>query len=564
MADTFFTALNTTIRAVWLNVVNALAYYGRRPNFAVTTGSANAQVLTLETGSLYSAGSEADGDLFMFKAGFSNSGAMTLQVLQPAGTNVARAVQFAGAALVGGEVIAGQNYAVTRLGTTWQLLNFTPNAYMLTLLAASSAPTARSVLGVADATLTVDRFSGDGATTVFTLSADPGSENNTQVYISGVYQQKDQYSVTGTSLTFSSAPPTGTDNIEVVLGRTASIGTPGDATVNTAQLVDGAVTPLKLANAAIAPILLNGQIVASVAGNALTLALKTRAGTDPSSSDKVYAVFKSSTASSGALSVRSITGALSITISSGSTLGHVSNILQHLFVYLIDNAGTVEMAVSNLPPDYPDTFADVRLISTTTEGGGGAADSATTIYSTTARSNVPWLCIAMCKSTQTVAGTWAAVPSQIDMAPFIMPNCAFAVRRGSNQSINSATQTKVQFNTEIFDRGGVFDAATNFRFQPNVAGDYRLSASIGWSSMTAGSQLVVYIYKNGTPIQTTYTINAASGPLDGMAVATLVTANGTTDEFAIHVYQDSGGAKDVVATGGGGEFPTHFSGERAK
>lgn len=138
MADTSFvdnliTAANRIV-AAWLNVVNKWSYWGRRPNFATTTGAADAQILTLETGSLYVAGEEADGDLFMFKAGFTNTGPATLQVLTPAGTNVARAIQFAGAALVGGEIVAGQNYAVTRLGTTWQLLNFTPNAFILSLL----------------------------------------------------------------------------------------------------------------------------------------------------------------------------------------------------------------------------------------------------------------------------------------------------------------------------------------------------------------------------------------------------------------------------------------------
>ena len=56
-------------------------------------------------------------------------------------------------------------------------------------------------------TLSVQNFSGNGSTTAFTLAAAPSGENNTQVYIDGVYQQKDQYSVSGTTLTFSSAPP---------------------------------------------------------------------------------------------------------------------------------------------------------------------------------------------------------------------------------------------------------------------------------------------------------------------------------------------------------------------
>ena len=78
-------------------------------------------------------------------------------------------------------------------------------------------------------TLSSQRFSGDGITTVFTLFADPKLKNNTQVYINGVYQQKDSYSVSGTALTFDEAPPTGTENIEVV-------------TVSTFEIVVGSLT----------------------------------------------------------------------------------------------------------------------------------------------------------------------------------------------------------------------------------------------------------------------------------------------------------------------------------
>ena len=44
-------------------------------------------------------------------------------------------------------------------------------------------------------TFGVSTMTGDGSDTTLTLSADPGSENNTQVYIDGVYQPKSSYSV---------------------------------------------------------------------------------------------------------------------------------------------------------------------------------------------------------------------------------------------------------------------------------------------------------------------------------------------------------------------------------
>jgi hypothetical protein len=90
--------------------------------------------------------------------------------------------------------------------------------------------------GLGTSNVAVDAFSGNNSTTAFTLSGDPGSENNTQVYVSGVYQEKDTYSVSGTTLTFSTAPPTGTSNIEVVWTAPLAIGTPSDGTVTTAKL----------------------------------------------------------------------------------------------------------------------------------------------------------------------------------------------------------------------------------------------------------------------------------------------------------------------------------------
>lgn len=61
----------------------------------------------------------------------------------------------------------------------------------------------------------VDTFNGDASTTAFTLTTEPATKNNLQIYIDGVYQAKANYSVSGTTLTFTTAPQTGTNNIEV-------------------------------------------------------------------------------------------------------------------------------------------------------------------------------------------------------------------------------------------------------------------------------------------------------------------------------------------------------------
>jgi hypothetical protein len=61
-----------------------------------------------------------------------------------------------------------------------------------------------------------DQFSGNGSTTAFTLSYAPAGTTSIIVSISGVVQNPNTYSVSGTTLTFTPAPPTGTNNIAVL------------------------------------------------------------------------------------------------------------------------------------------------------------------------------------------------------------------------------------------------------------------------------------------------------------------------------------------------------------
>ena len=72
-------------------------------------------------------------------------------------------------------------------------------------------------------TVSVQDFTGDGSDTTFVLASAPSGENNTQVYIDGVYQQKNTYSLAGSTITFSEAPPD-LASIEVVTISTLALG----------------------------------------------------------------------------------------------------------------------------------------------------------------------------------------------------------------------------------------------------------------------------------------------------------------------------------------------------
>lgn len=177
---------------------------------------------------------------------------------------------------------------------------------------------------------------------------------------------------------------------------------------------DAASTPgVKWATPTSAPVapqeLYNIGLSASVGSNALTIALKQADGTTDCSTGTAACkiAFRSATQATGSVTERSVTSSLSVVVSSGSTLGHVSSVAEYIYVYAIDNAGTVELAFSSTLLD------EAARTTTTAEGGAGAADSRTVIYSTTARSNVGFRLIGRLLSTQATAGTWASAITEV-------------------------------------------------------------------------------------------------------------------------------------------------------
>ena len=239
----------------------------------------------------------------------------------------------------------------------------------------------------------------------------------------------------------------------------------------------------------------NLGLAASVSSSALTIALKQSDGsTDPASgSGAVKVGFRSSTASSGAVSQVSVTGSLSVTVSSGSTLGHASGKEQYIYVYLINNAGTAELAVSSRRID------EGTLISTTAEGGSGGADDAYLVYSTTARSNVAVRLIGRLKSSQTTAGTWAATPTEISLPPFREKVArAGAYRTSSSASVASNTTTEIAYNGVRWDPYSAYNSSAGRFTAPEamwVRFNYQNVFSCGG---TAPSSVNFHVKVNGS------------------------------------------------------------------
>jgi hypothetical protein len=320
---------------------------------------------------------------------------------------------------------------------------------------------------------------------------------------------------------------------------------------------------LALMNSGFAPLdqynIENLSIAASVGSSALTVSVKTQTGGNASATDVIYVGMRSSTLTSGVFNRRTITGALSMVVSSGSTLGQTSGQPSNIYVYLIDNAGTLELAVSHAK------YSEGSLVTTTAEGGAGAADSATAMYSTTARSNVPCRLIGYILNTQTTAGTWAATATQIQLLPSqTFKGPTQTVLAGSGTYNVPAGCTKLRFRM-VGGGGGGAGSGTGSSTGMTAGGDSTINTTLlvakggspggtnaygglGGVAGTVGAGCVGFTRTGAAGASNTSNTTAISGAggIGGSTVFGSGGVNGGTTN------PQSGGAAQVASGGGGG------------
>ena len=112
------------------------------------------------------------------------------------------------------------------------------------------------------------RFNGDGSTTDFTLDSSPNSTLDIEVFVENVRQDPNSaYTVSGTTLAFTAAPPSGTNNIYVV-HQAKAVGTIDPAVGSTLDLNGAAELVLDAdADTAISADAADDQIDIKIGGN---------------------------------------------------------------------------------------------------------------------------------------------------------------------------------------------------------------------------------------------------------------------------------------------------------
>ena len=239
------------------------------------------------------------------------------------------------------------------------------------------------------------------------------------------------------------------------------------------------------------------NISASVSGNALTVTL------NPCTLN-----FRSSTLTSGAFLTRLVPTAITLTVSSGSTLGTTSAVESKLAIVAIDNAGTVELAIVN--STVYGAFNEAALISTTAEGGVGGADSGSVFYSTTARTSVAFRVIGYVVSTQATAGSWASAPSNLSGNSIIEAAVPDKLSTASGSAPSYSARAWVNFNgsTSVIRASGNVSSITY-----TTVGDYIINFStamadadyavVATRSSTSGSRLASVQHSEGSQYSTT-------------------------------------------------------------
>lgn len=132
-----------------------------------------------------------------------------------------------------------------------------------------------------------------------------------------------------------------------------------------------------------------------------------------------------------------------------------------------------------------------------------------------------------------------------------------AHRNGTNQIITAGVNTKIQFTTEDHDDDGVFDAATNHRYQPVLAGLYRLRSQALMNGET-NTLRQLKLTVNGTTVISQHQQRPNSANNSTLVVDTLHEFNGHSDYVEAFVQINGTGSKTV----NGNKWNTYFEAHR--
>ena len=394
-----------------------------------------------------------------------------------------------------------------------------------------------------------DSFSGDNSTTGFTMSKIANTGTDIQVFVDNIRQEPTTaYSVSGTTLTFTEAPPTGTNNVYVVhqhqalgtgplppqdLGTTDYIFGDDISFNSDASVINmGLDSEIKLTHVH------NTGILLTDSGGTPTLQLHD--SNESVSSDGSNLILTSGGTAFKMPTADGTNGQFLKTDASGNLS----------FATVDTTSATDSFTITGSTPTL--TIGDAGAEDTKIVFDGNAQDFYVGLDDTDDDLKI---------GIGSAVGTTAAIV--VDEAGHVtMPlQSAFSVTvsGGSAQSFNASTLTRATFNSERFDLNGDFSIADGANeFTAPVTGKYQLSVNLSISSLDNGATFYyVEITTSNRRYLQIFDMNF-SGDLDykGFGLSLLVDMD-ASDTAQAKIYQQGGSNQSSINNDP--EF-THFTG----
>jgi hypothetical protein len=262
-------------------------------------------------------------------------------------------------------------------------------------------------------------------------------------------------------------------------------------------------------------VLQGGQLQASVLSNNLTIAIKTTAGADPSTSAPVTVMFRDQTATGGNQNTLNIIAATSFTVNSGSTLGAANATPFRFWVVGFNDAGTFRLGVINC--SAAGTIYALPEYGLQSSMGGNGGTSAGTFYTGTGVTGKPFRILGYMEwsSGLTTAGVWVSGPTAIQLfGPGIKKPGDPVQENVSSQIIaldtGNSTTTFLEPSTAV--RASITPTSTiNPIFVSLTATVYSSGASLATARVVRGVGGTIQVGNNITSVNNT----VATGSMQG-------------------------------------------------
>lgn len=298
--------------------------------------------------------------------------------------------------------------------------------------------------------------------------------------------------------------------------------------------------------------MLNGTLVPSVAANALSIAIKTLAGADPSPTDPVYFLFRSATAATGDYTVLALTAATSFTVSSGSTLNALNGVAFRLWVVGFNDGGTFRLGVINCTivgnnAIYP--LGQFPVANSTAEGGIGNADGAGVFYTSAAVTSKAYAVLGYLtyETGLAVAGTWSATPTRTELYHRGVPLPGHLVQRYESRAVSALSGSTTIPNDDTIPQNGEGDEYITRGILPTSAANVLMISSRVCAAITGGSPMAAALFQDAN-------VNALSAVqknaptinvIEQMTLDHWMVANATNTTFKLRAGPSTAGTMTI-------------------